>query len=291
MTPPEKEFGDRLLGVGMGYRSELAAHLEGEPRPVDFVEVITERYMRGDRARAMAELATLKNKFGCVIPHGVTMSIAGVPWSLPDNYLSELRDIANALDAPFVSDHLCYTRSAGIDLGHLTPSALTYDLLDEVSRRVELVQNKVGRQLVLENITRLISYDECNEISEPDFFGKLTEATGCGLLLDLTNIYTNATNFGFSALDEMLKYPLASVRQIHLAGGVWHRGLLIDSHSQPVSDDVWQLLDEFVSAAGPVAVLIEHDQHFDGPDQLVGQLDRARAMMSPPDRESAAITS
>lgn len=263
------------LGSGIGYREELHEQTIRFASSIDCVEIISERYLGEagpERARALRE-------FFPVIPHGVGLSIATLAESHSD-YLRRLRHLCDAIEAPYYSDHLCFTRVPLVDLGHLSPIPYTELYLVNTIREVDIAQDLLGRRLVLENITRMIDFPG-SEMSEGEFFTRLTRETGCGLLLDLTNLYTNGVNAGNDPFAMLMDYPLDDVVQVHLAGGHWENDLLVDSHTSLVPETVWQLLTRLAAIRQPCGVIVEQDRQFPPFEQLAAQVEKARAIVWP----------
>jgi uncharacterized protein (UPF0276 family) len=267
--------GVPLLGSGLGYREEIAGDVLAAADELDFVEVMTERYMWRDEA--LDDLRELADRL-TVIPHGVGLSI-GTAGRVNGEYLRRVRMVCDVVGAPFYSDHLAITQVPGIDLGHLMPVWLTEEVLNGVIDRVDEIQDVLGRRLILENVTQMFEIPG-SRIPEPEFFERLVRATGCGVLFDVTNLYTNAVNHGFDAAAFMDAMPLDDVVQVHLAGGYWLDGTLIDSHSHPVEQAVWDLYARLCERADVRAVLIEHDQNFPDFALLIEQVRRARHVLT-----------
>ncbi len=208
--------------------------------------------------------------FDLVSVHALKLSVAS-PDPPARAYLEALRAIAAENGAESVSDHLGFTRDGdhGMEMGHFAPSPFTGPALDATCRNIDLVQRFFGdRRFYVENIACLFHF--AGEMTEAEFLARVLGNTGCGWLLDVTNVYANALNFSFDPfefIDEVL--PAADSVQMHLAGGVRDErsGMYLDSHSHPIPDDVWSLYRHaLLQGAGKVtAVFIERDQDF--PDQ------------------------
>jgi uncharacterized protein (UPF0276 family) len=208
------------LGVGLGYRPELQG-LVDQPDLVDWVEVISEHFMGADDAAVAKLRDTVHEK--PVIPHGIEMSIGTVgnddEWLA---YIADLSQLVARLNAPWFSDHLCFTKtSAHSEIAALAPLPCSFDAVQHVATRAKRAQEIVGRPLLLENIAYHFSWGR--EMSEAEFVARVLDAGDCFMLLDLTNLWYNANNHGFSAADYLNTIPLERVGQIHLAGGVLGR--------------------------------------------------------------------
>jgi len=263
------------LGSGLGYREELKDAIFAARGAIDFLEIVTEQFL--EHPQGLDELRRICDVYP-VIPHGLGLSI-GSASGVRREYLSKIKRISDVTDAPYYSEHLCMTSAPGIEIGHLSPLALTEDVLRRAIANVRVVQETLEKPLVLENVTYLFSIPG-EQMTQPEFFAQLVEATGCGVLLDVTNVFINATNHGFEALRFLSSLPLESVVQVHLAGGHWSRDVLVDSHSALVQEESWELFDALVARTAVRASIIEHDAGF--PDEfgtLIDQVARARSIM------------
>ncbi|MBO0871405.1 MAG: DUF692 domain-containing protein, partial [Micromonosporaceae bacterium] len=192
--------------------------------------------------------------------------------------LGRLARLVELIEAPYFSDHLCFTRAGGVSLGSLNPLPRSSDLARELGAKAQRVQRAVGVPLILENITYHV--DLKTEITEAEFIAEFCEHCDCGLLLDVTNLYTNSVNHHFDPLSFLDVIPTERVVQVHLAGGVEEPAALIDSHSAPVPEPVWELFDELLRRVPLKAALIERDQDFpDDFGELVSEVGRTRSAM------------
>ena len=172
------------------------------------------------------------------------------------------------------------TRAPGIDIGHLSPLWFTETVLDITIENVRRVQDYLGKPLVLENVTYPFDIPRA-DMTQPEFFGRLVEASGCGILLDVTNVYINSVNHHFDPVEFLKNMPLDRVVQVHLAGGFVKDGVMIDGHSEVVDEQSWSLLDTLVSLVPVRASILEHDANF--PEQisvLLSQVTRARGILA-----------
>lgn len=261
------------LGGGLGYRPELHDETMRATGRIDFLEVIADRYLDPDGPRRLGQLVDVYP----VIPHGVGLSV-GTAQPMEPAYLAGMKRVSDACESPFYSDHLCMTMAGGIDLGHLAPLVFDAPVFEVVRTKVEQIQERLGKPLVLENVTHMVDIPQ-NPDAEADFFSELTAETGCGMLLDLTNLFTNCSNFSGDPLRTLDRLPLSSVVQVHLAGGYWEEEFLFDSHNSPVPEEVWTLLDELTARVRLPAVSLEHDHDFPDFELLAGQVERARAAL------------
>jgi uncharacterized protein (UPF0276 family) len=265
------------LGSGLGFRDELAGMTLAARQQIDFVEIVTERF--AESPATLDQLRGIVDVFP-VIPHGLGLSI-GSAGPVDAEYLAQIKRISDVTGSPYYSDHLCMTRTPGIDLGLLAPMWFSASVLRGTIDRVNAVQDALGKPLVLENVTYLFEIPDPG-MSQPEFFHRLVDATGCGILLDVTNVYTNAVNHGFDAERFLSEMPLDSVVQAHLAGGFWDQGVLADSHSHPVPPPVWDLFALLCKRTGLKAALVEFDQNFPDFGVLIDQVATARQIMTAP---------
>lgn len=265
-----------VLGSGIGYRHELKEHIYEHKHAIDFVEIIADQFT--GKAGAWAELAEVCSVFP-VIPHGIGLSV-GSATPLDGAYLRSIKAVSDFTEAPYYSDHLCMTRAPGIDIGHLSPLWLTEEVLATTIRNVQEVQDSLGKPLVLENITYLFDVPAAT-MTEPEFFSRLVEATGCGVLLDVTNVHINSVNHHFEPIRFLREMPLQNVVQVHLAGGFWSDGILVDGHSERVDESSWGLFSALAQMAQIKGCIVEQDANF--PEDLSGLLEdvtRAREVLA-----------
>jgi uncharacterized protein len=258
-------------GFGLGLRVPHYPDVLATKQPLDFVEVISENFMV-DGGRPLHILEQVRASYPLAL-HGVSMNIGAVD-GLDMDYLKQLRRLADRFDPLWVSDHVCWTAVDGIQAHDLLPLPYSDEALDVVSRNVMVAEEVLGRPLVLENPSTYLEFP--GSMSEAEFLAALCQRTGCYLLLDVNNIVVSATNHGRS-IDEWLDHiPLERVRQIHLAGHSQGRDLLIDTHDAPVPTSVWDLYQRFLSRLGPVASMIERDDHIPPFAELLDELNVAR---------------
>ncbi|WP_029623048.1 DUF692 domain-containing protein [Sphingomonas elodea] len=259
---------------GLGLRKPHYADFLETAVPVDFVEVISENFMvPGGRPRDV--LRRVRERYPVAL-HGVSMSIGSAD-GLDADYLARLRDLVDAIDPLFVSDHLCWTRFGDFQSHDLLPLPYTEEALQIVCDNVDAAQTTLGRTLLIENPSSYVAFDGA-ERTEWEFLAALCARTGCDLLLDVNNIVVSATNHGFDAHAYLAGIPAGRVRQIHLAGHSRGETLLIDTHDQPVPDLVWALYADALARLGPVATMIERDDAIPPLPELLAELDRARAI-------------
>ena len=261
---------------GVGYKPQHFTAIKQDPGAVAWLEIHAENYM-GDGGRPLAQLRHLAERFPISV-HGVGLSIGGeAPLDL--DHLSRLRQLLDWLKPSSFSEHLAWSTHDTQFLNDLLPLPYTKATLVRVADHIDQVQTVMGHRMLLENPSSYLAFDE-STWSETDFLGELARRTGCGLLLDVNNVFVSATNLGYSPQAYIDAYPMSQVGEIHLGGhdeDADDHGapLLIDSHGRAVVDPVWALLDYTLAQSGPKPVLIEWDN--DVPDWPVLEAEAARA--------------
>ena len=221
-----------------------------------------------------------------MVMHGVSLSI-GSSDPLSTEYLSGLKRLAERVEPEWVSDHLCWTGVDGRNLHDLLPLPYTEEAIAHVAERVCRVQEYLGRQILLENVSSYVTYaDSC--VSEWEFLSAVAERADCHILLDVNNVYVSAHNHGFDARTYIEGVPPERVRQIHLAGHSHNGSLIIDTHDHPVPDPVWALYGETVAHLGPVSTMIERDDDIPPLEDLLAELSQARASAEAAGHRSAS---
>lgn len=270
-------------GFGLGLRPVHYQDFLTRTVPVDFVEVISENFMV-EGGRPLQVLDQVRQRHP-VILHGVSMSI-GAPDGLDRGYLARLRRLADRVEPLWVSDHLCWTGTGGFTSHDLLPMPFTEEAMAVVCANIAQAQDALGRPLLIENASSYVTFRR-SEMSEWEFLAELSRRSGCFLLLDVNNIFVSGSNHGFDPAAYLDGVPFDRVRQIHLAGHSQGRTMLIDTHDHPVCDPVWALYDEACRRAGPVAAMIERDDDIPPLDDLLAELDIARARAAAARSEAA----
>lgn len=277
-----------LHGFGLGLRPQhYDALLRGDDDAIDWLEIVSENYMV-DGGRALAMLDRIAERWPLAM-HGVALNIGGSD-PLDADYLHALSKLAKRARPALISDHLCWTRHDGVQLHDLLPLPHNEDTLRHVAARVRRVQDALGTQLVLENVSSYLRFAG-NTLGEAEFLSALVAETGCGLLLDVNNVYVNAHNHGIDAIAYLDALPTHAVKQVHLAGhgtDALGSGLLIDTHDAPVCDAVWALYAQARQRFGDVPTMIERDDHIPPLAELLAELDIARGIATETALEMAA---
>lgn len=270
-------------GFGLGLRRSHYDEFLAGGVPIDFVEVISENYMV-DGGNPLRVLEKVRADLP-VILHGVSMSI-GSAGGLDREYLARLKGLADRIDPLFVSDHLCWTRTSAHNSHDLLPLPLTDEALDVVCDNIDLAQNTLGRAMLFENPSSYLTFPE-DVMTEWEFLSQMARRTGCGLVLDVNNIFVSAHNHGWSALEYLEGICHDRVRQVHLAGHT-DGEIKIDTHDAPVCNGVWRLYADAMQQLGPVATMIERDDAIPPLADLLAELDRARTLSGSVEAAAAA---
>lgn len=261
-------------GFGLGLRTTHYNEILAGPQRVDWFEILSENYMIPG-GRPLAMLDAIRRDYPMVM-HGVSMSI-GTPQGPSNAYLADLKKLMQRVQPLWVSDHLCWTGVHGQNLHDLLPIPYTEESIGVIVSNIRRVQDVLGRQLVLENVSSYLNF-ACDTLNEWDFVAAIAEAADSLILLDVNNIYVSSVNHGFDPLTYLDAMPAHRIRQIHLAGHHHHGSHIIDTHDHPVADPVWDLYAEALRRFGPVASMIERDDHIPPLAELVAELDIARAI-------------
>ncbi len=262
------------LGVGVGFRKPHVVQVLRERPPMDWFEVISENYFAegGIQRRNLDELRAGYP----VVPHGVSLSIGGTD-PLDADYLARLRALVRRLDAPWCSDHLCWTGFGRLDVHDLLPLPFTPATLEHVVERVKRVQGEIGVPFALENASSYLEYRE-STMPEHAFLAELSERADCALLLDVNNVYVSAYNHGFDARAYIDAIPAERVVQIHVAGHADKGNYLLDTHGDHVKAEVWDLYRQALRLCGPTSTLVEWDESIPAWEVLAAEAARARAV-------------
>ena len=284
------------LGVGVMYNPSLPEFLRAELDALDFLEITPDMFWTNhgpDSANQYEELESWVEVLDWVVErrpvlaHNIGLSI-GNAGRFDRDYVRHIANWHERYHFPWHSDHLSFaevtsaegqTRNAGVAL----PIPLDREALDMIAERVDIVQEIVPVPFLLENGVYFVVYPE-QEMPEPQFFNELTARTGCGILLDIHNLYANARNHRFDAVEYMHELNLEKVVEAHIAGGSEFAGMYTDAHSGPCPEPVWRLLEYLVPRAPSLrAITFEfHDSYYQflGPEGIRGQLARARSIFS-----------
>lgn len=262
------------IHVGFGLRAAHYDEILQRGIVADFAEVTSENFLsRGGRAHAVLERVRAEQPIAL---HGVSLSIGGID-PLNQTYLAELAGLARRIEAMSVSDHLCFGTFGGHYAHDLWPLPYTEEALLHVVARVERVQARLGRQLLLENVSSYVEY-HASTLTEWEFLSEVVRRADAGILLDVNNVFVSAANHGFSAQAYLDGIPVGRVQQMHLGGHSDGGGFLLDDHGSQVTAEVWRLYERALARFGPVPTIIEWDERVPSLAELEAEAERARSV-------------
>jgi uncharacterized protein (UPF0276 family) len=266
----------------VGYKPQHFEALIADPGPVTWLEIHAENYM-GEGGRPHAQLRALQERFALSV-HGVGLSIGG-EGPLDKEHLARVRSLVDKTAPASFSEHLAWSTHGAEFLNDLLPLPYTNETLSRVAAHIQEVQDTLRRQILLENPSSYLVFDE-SAWSETEFLRELVRRTGCGLLLDVNNVFVSATNLGYSPSGYIDAFPLEAVGEIHVGGHDEDNDdhgapLLIDSHGKPVVDPVWALLEHTLATSGPRPILVEWDNNVPDWPVLRAEAQRAADVLMP----------
>jgi uncharacterized protein len=272
-------FSHLPASVGVGFKPEHLPAIQNAPPDLGFFEVHAENYM-GDGGRPHLQLSLLRRDYALSV-HGVGLSIGGAG-ALNADHLARLKQLCDRYAPESFSEHLAWSSHDDGYLNDLLPLPYTAETLTTVCEHIDQVQSVLGRQMLLENPSTYVLFDQ-SDMSETDFLAQVVRRTGCGLLLDVNNVFVSATNHRTDARAYLADFPLPAVREIHLGGHATEKLpsglLLIDAHGTPVANPVWALYAEVISLIGAVPTLVEWDNDVPPFDVLMQDAHRAHHIL------------
>ena len=272
---PAQRAASFRLGAGVGLRARhYRDFLESRPA-VGWVEVHSENYF-GEGGYDRHVLDRVRADYPLSL-HGVGLGL-GSAEVFDERHLAKLRRLTDATEPALVSEHLCWGAALGQHFNDLLPLAYTPEALTLVAERVQRVQERVGRRILVENVSTYLEFG-ASEMGEGEFLAELVRRTGCGVLLDVNNLFVNEVNHGADARATMRAIPAGCVEEIHLAGHLVTEHCLVDHHGDRVADEVWRLYDAALERFGPVPSLIEWDTDIPELDVLLAEAAKARTRM------------
>ena len=276
--------------AGVGFKPSHLEAILADPGSVGFLEVHAENYM-GDGGPPHRTLERVRRDFPLSL-HGVCMSIGG-PQPLDEDHLARFAALCERYEPGLISEHLAWSTHDDLFYNDLLPLPYTEETLSHVCDHVDRMQEVTGRPMLLENPATYVLFDN-STLSETDFLRAVVARTGCGLLLDVNNVFVSATNHGFSARDYLAAFPLDHVGEVHLAGHTEQEDdegapLLIDSHDRPVADPVWTLYEEVIARTGPIPTLVEWDSDLPEWPVLRAEADSANTILRRHARADAGV--
>ena len=260
------------LGFGLGLRTKHYHTILDQKPPIDWFEILTENYLVPG-GKPLHYLDRICESYP-VVMHGVSLSIGSTD-PLDIKYLTQVKQLAERVEAKWISDHLCWTGFSGTNLHDLMPLPYTEEALAHVVDRIKQVQDFLGRQLLIENPSSYLEFKQ-STITEWDFMREMAEQADCLILLDVNNVYVSAVNHSFDPVEYINTMPVDRVQQIHLAGHLNIKTHIIDTHDQPIIDPVWELYETTVKRLGNVSTMIERDDNIPPLAELQEELEHAR---------------
>lgn len=251
--------------VGVGYRRELAEWVENGPHGLDSLEITAEHFYDG---RGDARLTALAGRFPLFV-HALGLSL-GTPGVLDAGRIEAFVRVVALAKPRWISEHIAFTRTAEVDLGHLNPVPLTRDMVKIVGDHARELAERCRRPVLLENITSHLLLS--GQLTEPEFLNALCERADCGLLLDVTNLFINSRNHGFDPLAWLREIEPRRIRQLHLVGYACHDGRLVDSHAAPIQEELIELARAVVAHAPVESVVLERDEDIPDPAAMEVEL-------------------
>lgn len=273
--------------AGVGFKPQHFVEISETPQPIGFFEIHAENYM-GAGGRPHAQLAFLREHYALSV-HGVGLSL-GSRDPLDKVHLARLRTLCDRYHPESVSEHIAWSRHDGLFLDDLLPLPYNAATLATLIHHVDEAQAALGRRFLLENPATYVRFAE-STIPEPEFLAEIVRATGCGLLLDVNNVFVSSRNHATDARAYLVAFPLEHVEEIHLAGHFVTRDsagspLLVDAHGSPVISRVFDLFDEVIARVGRLPTLIEWDNDVPDWPSLLAEAQRAQARLQRHLRES-----
>lgn len=260
--------------AGIGLRAPHYREVLQTLPPLGWVEVHNENFFGG--GAALNTLLKVREHYPVSL-HGVGMGLASTT-PLDEQHLSALKQLCDVVQPAAVSEHLCWNSENNYVINDLLPFPYTNEALAHVARRIEQVQEKLGRQLLVENLSSYLSFNH-SEMTEGVFLAELTRRTGCGILFDVENLYVNTRNLGVDAKAFIDAIPHEAVKEYHLAGYSVQNGCLVDTHNCAVYAEVWQLYEYVLQQIGPRPTLVEWDSDIPALPVLLNEAAKAQQRM------------
>lgn len=258
--------------VGIGWRPEIAGYVAALPG-LRFTEVVAESVHLAHPPQLLMDLVERGVR---VVPHGVRLSLGGAE-PVDDARAAHLARCAELLRSPLVSEHIAFVRAGGVEAGHLLPVPRTREAVDAVVANVRRTRAALGGvALALEPIAALFDWPD-PELTEAQFLTEILDRTGCGLLLDVANVYANARNRGEDPTALLDALPLERIAYVHVAGGAEHDGFYHDTHTDATPPEVLDLVKELCARTVPPALMLERDGHYPPAADLTRELDALSA--------------
>jgi len=262
-----------FLGFGLGLRAEHYQDiLDRKPKNIDWFEILSENYMI-DGGKPLYFLDAIRQDYPMVM-HGVSMSLGSTD-ELDFEYLRQLKQLIERVEPRWFSDHLCWTGVDHRNMHDLLPLPYTEEAVDHVAERISRIQDFIGQQMLIENLSSYITYCE-DAMPEWEFLSAIAAKADCYLLLDVNNIYVSSYNHHYDPVEYLEGVPAERVWHHPLAGHTNDGNLIIDTHDQPITDPVFALYAAAVQQFGRVSTMIERDDHIPPLPELLAELEQVR---------------
>ncbi len=262
----------KKLGVGLGFRERFRADVFLHRDEIDFLEITSDHYL-DVKPEKLDELKLLKSHFP-IIPHSLDLSL-GSAEGIDEKYLEKLAALIEIIEPEWFSDHLCFTKSGGVKIGHLAPVPYTNEALRVFIKNISQVKKRIKTPFILENISYLMRFPS-SQMSESEFVAKLLQETDCGLLLDVTNLYVNSQNFGFDWREFLDTIPPERVVQLHFVGSRRSGNRLIDAHADRTQKEIWEVFREVHHRCDVKGAILERDENFPPFEEILDEMEIAR---------------
>lgn len=256
---------------GLGLRPEHYTEFLATKQNVDWLEILSDNYLVPG-GKPLHYLDCIRADYPLAM-HGVALNIGSTD-ALDIEYIDAIKKLADRIEPVLISDHLCWTGVDNKRLHDLLPLPYTQEAVAHVAQRILRVQERLGRKLVIENVSTYANAP--GDLSEAEFVSAIADAADCELLVDINNVYVSSRNLHFDARAYLAKLPQQRIRQLHLAGHTDHGDHCIDTHDHPVCDDVWALYRDSVTLWGTVPVILERDDRIPALTELIAELEIAR---------------
>jgi len=258
--------------VGIGFREPFRADCFLNQEKIDFLEITADHYLEATETK-INELKLLKEHFS-LIPHSLDLSL-GSAEGIDEEYLEKIGRLVEFIQPAWFSDHICFTKSGGIKIGHLAPVPYTNEALKYFVKNIARVKKTIQTPLILENISYLVQFPS-SEMPESEFIKKVLEETDCGLLLDVTNLYINSRNFGFCWQKFLDEIPIERVVQLHFVGSHQQGKRLIDAHANATEAEIWRVFEEVARRCDVKGAILERDDNFPPFEEIIKEIETAR---------------
>lgn len=257
------------MGIGLNYKQELFTKLTTEKVNLDFYELTTEYFFKPNFDKDIKQVL----EHYPIVLHGLDLSI-GSSTALNKEYLADLEKAIHRTSPVWISDHFAYTNVDDVATHQLMPLQFSKDNEEFIIDKIREINKITNKPFLLENITYYFKFSH-NDRSEAEFYNSIFEKTNSGMLLDLNNLFANAYNHNYDAFGFLEQLNLEKIVEIHIAGGDFRSGILIDTHAHDVSNEVWELLEYVLSRTKIKGIVLERDRDFEDIDSIVRDLTKA----------------